>query len=221
MSLKALLFDLDGTLVNTDPVHMAVFAEILAPLGHVVDEAFFRQQISGHRNEEIFRKFFPDLDAEEIQRMGREKEDQFRAGAQGVKPVVGLERVLTWATDNGLAIGLVTNAPRANVDFILPLLGVENVFGCRILADEMGKGKPDPAPYRAALETFGINAREAVVFEDSGNGIRSSVGAGIFTYGLKTTHSEQELSAAGADLAIADYNDPVLWEDLIARFYAS
>ncbi|MEN3930700.1 HAD-IA family hydrolase [Microvirga sp. W0021] len=214
MSLKALLFDLDGTLVDTDPVHLAVFAEILAPLGHHVDDAFFRKYISGGRNEEILPRFFPELDEDEIRRRGDAKEARFRELASQVAPVEGVYEVIAWARQQGLSVGLVTNAPRENVDFVLPVLKLEDAFDIQILGSEMEKGKPDPAPYKAALEAFAINADEAIVFEDSKTGIISAKGAGIFTYGLMTTHTETELVDAGADIAIRDYRDQHLWVSL-------
>lgn len=221
MALKAILFDLDGTLVDTDPIHRAVFAEILAPLGYKVDEEFFRTHISGSRNEEIFGKYFPRLSEREIIRKAEEKERLFREQARNIKPMSGLDRILQWAEENDLHTALVTNAPRGNVDFILPILGLEKAFDLWVLADELEKGKPDPEPYLSALSRLKISADEAVVFEDSGNGIRSASGAGIFTYGMTSTHPASELLAVGADMAISDFSDPALWDDLAARLYAS
>lgn len=216
--LKAFLFDLDGTLADTDPVHLQVFAELLAPHGYDVDEEFFRNRIAGGRNRALFQNLFPGMSDEEADRRGNEKEELFRQRASNVAPIPGLSKVLSWAEENGLRFALVTNARRANVDFLLPLLGLGNAFEVKVVAEDVAKGKPDPAPYALALERLGLSAGEAVVFEDSPTGIRSAVGAGIFTYGLKTTHSTEELLEAGANIAIADFLDDGLWKNLLGHF---
>ncbi len=217
MPLKAILFDLDGTLVDTDPIHCEIFAELFAPLGHVVDEEFFRIKISGSRNEDLFKRYYPDLTDAERERKADMKEEMFRERAKTVKQLPNLDKMMAWGRQNGLKIALVTNAPEENVAFILPVLGLQDAFDIKVLAHEVPKGKPDPAVYRAALERLNISADEAIVFEDSGNGIKSAVGAGIFTYGLMTTHSAEELRAAGASMAITGYSDPALWQDLQKR----
>lgn len=217
MPLKAILFDLDGTLVDTDPIHLGVFAELLAPLGYNVDEEFFRTHISGNRNENIFKRYFPELSDQEIIQKGEEKEMLFRDRAKSIKPLTGLDKMISWARSQNIALALVTNAPKGNVDFILPILGLQDSFDIHVLADDLERGKPYPDPYLAALKRLDIAADDAVVFEDSGNGIRSSVAAGVFTYGLMTSHPAEELLAAGARMAILGYEDPALWHDLSRR----
>jgi haloacid dehalogenase superfamily, subfamily IA, variant 3 with third motif having DD or ED len=217
MQLEAILFDLDGTLADTDPVHLQVFAELLKPLGYEVDDEFFRKHISGARNEILFRKFFPDYSAEEIIAAGEAKEALFRDKACHVQPVDGLGHILQWAAEKQLRLALVTNAPRSNVSFMLSSLGLEDTFEIMVMAEDVTEGKPNPAPYLLALEKLGISADRSIVFEDSLTGIRSAKGAGLRVYGMMTTLSVDKLHEAGADVAIEDYNDDRLWEELNRR----
>ncbi len=214
MTLKALLFDLDGTLADTDPVHMAVFVDLLTPHGYKVDETFFRTRISGARNRPLFKDLFPGISDEEADRQGEIKEVMFRERVIGVKPIDGLFDLLDWGKAQGFKIGLVTNAPQENADALVPALGLSGRFDLIISAKHAPIGKPDPAPYLLALEKLGLEKSEAVVFEDSSTGIRSSAGAGIFTFGLTTSHDADTLKKAGAGAIIADFKDSALWQEL-------
>jgi len=193
--LKALLFDLDGTLADTDPLHRLAWQEVLAPLGLRVDEGFYRKRISGRLNPEIVRDLL-GLEGEAAWRLIEAKEARFRELAQGLKPTPGLYELLEKAEAKGLAWGVVTNAPRANAHHVLRALGLHPPL--LVLAEEVGRGKPDPLPYRVALERLGIPPEEALAFEDSPSGVRSAVGAGIPTYALLTGHEEKTLLEAGA-----------------------
>ena len=79
-----------------------------------------------------------------------------------------------------------------------------------MLADEVEAVKPDPAPYRAALEKTGVGAEEALAFEDSVSGIASSVAAGIPTVGIASTQDPERLLEAGAFMVAKDFTDPEL-----------
>lgn len=204
--LKAVIFDLDGTLTDSDKVHFQVFQEIFAQKGMALDEAIYRQRISGRQNAALVPDFFPDLLAADAKAFGDAKEATFRLLAKGqLTPLPGLIGFLAQIQRHGLAIAVVTNAPPENATFMLSELGLADTFNPVIMADHLPRGKPDPLPYQTALDQIGIVADEAIAFEDSRTGIRAAVAAGIVTMGIMTTHSESELLAAGASFAIANF----------------
>ncbi|MBD2259921.1 HAD-IA family hydrolase [Pseudanabaena sp. FACHB-2040] len=206
--LKALLFDLDGTLADTDPIHRVIWREVLQPYGYEVDEAFYQQHISGRLNENIVKDLLPQLYPDQEPQFSADKEARFRemAGHQ-LRPVTGLMPLLTWGQQQQLAMAVVTNAPRANAEFMLQTLALTDTFNPVILAGELPLGKPDPLPYREALRQLNLHPEEAVVFEDSTSGICSAVGAGITTIGIATTHAPDKLYAVGATLVVPDFTD--------------
>ncbi|WP_038055695.1 HAD family hydrolase [Thermus amyloliquefaciens] len=204
--LKALLFDLDGTLADTDPLHLQAWREALAPWGLQVDEAFYRKRISGRLNPDIVQDLL-GLEGEAAQRLIEAKEARFRELAQDLKPTPGLHGLLAKAEAQGLTWGVVTNAPRENALHVLRALGLNPPL--LVLAEEVGRGKPDPLPYRVALERLGIEPGEALAFEDSPSGVRSAVGAGIPTYALLTGHGKEALLEAGALEALRDFQQIV------------
>jgi HAD superfamily hydrolase (TIGR01509 family) len=115
-----------------------------------------------------------------------------------------------------LSLALVTNAPEENVEAILLALDLGVFFDELVLSDEVGPVKPDPAPYKAALERLGVGPDEALAFEDSTSGIASAVGASIPTVGIASTQAAETLEEAGAFMVAEDFADPKLRE-LLSR----
>ena len=209
---RALLFDLDGTLAETDSLHLLTWIDVLRPHGIEVDEAFYKENISGRNTGEIVRELLPDLSTEEGQKLGDAKEATFRERAGELEPLPGLLDFLEEARKRGMKSALVTNAPEENVEAILLALKLSEFFDEVVLSDEVGPVKPDPAPYRAALDRLGISPEEAVAFEDSTSGISSAVGAGIPTVGIASTQDPGTLRRAGAFMVAKDFTDPQLRE---------
>jgi HAD superfamily hydrolase (TIGR01509 family) len=207
---RALLLDLDGTLAETDSLHLPTWIEVLRPHGVAINEEFYRANISGRANNEIVRDLLPHLDAREGEELAGAKEASFRRRATELEPLPGLLDFLTRARERGLVTALVTNAPEENVEAILLALELEEFFEEVVLADEVGPVKPDPAPYRAALERLGVPPEEALAFEDSTSGIASAVGAGVATVGIASTQADEKLLGAGAFLVAPDFTDPEL-----------
>jgi HAD superfamily hydrolase (TIGR01509 family) len=219
--LKALIFDVDGTLSDTDPVHFKAFEAYLAPHDITVDEAFYRTRISGRTNAAIFADIFPGRDPAELDRFADEKEALFRSMAAELPPLRGLMRLLDWAEAQGLRIGVVTNGPRLNLDHVMEALDIQHRVQVHLAQQDVARGKPDPLPYLTALDRLGAKAGEAVVFEDSPSGVRAAKAAGIFTFGILTGQPASVLREAGADATIADFDDPVLWTRLEAQMRPS
>jgi HAD superfamily hydrolase (TIGR01509 family) len=210
LMLKALLFDLDGTLAETNSVHFSTWVEALKPYGIDVTWDFYRDKISGRTTPEVSEDLLPDLAPEEAREVGESKEASFRERAGELEPLPGLLEFVEEARGRGIGVALVTNAPKENVLAMLDALGLEDAFEPTIVAEDVGVGKPDLAPYNAALEALGIRADEAVAFEDSASGIASSVAAGIPTVGIASTHDPEELEELGVDLVAQDFADPKL-----------
>lgn len=210
MHLRALLFDLDGTLADTDRLHEQAWLEGLARYGVRADHRFYQTQISGGLNPEIVRRLLPQLSQDEAEFFLQQKEARFRELATKVQPLPGLRMLWDWARGQGLRRALVSNAPRENARHLLEQLGLD--FDCIVLSEDLPAGKPDPLPYRIALQHLNLAPQETLAFEDSPSGVRSAVGAGIRTVALTTGHPPHALQKAGAFLCIPNFNDLRLWD---------
>jgi len=215
--LRALLFDLDGTLTDSDPVHLAAFNAMLQLRGASLSEAEFRTRISGKSNEAIAAALLPGGSAAERRAFTEEKEAMFRRMASDLAETAGLTRLLAWADERALQLAIVSNAPADNVAHMTAALGIADRFDVVIHGDAVAHPKPDPFPYREALTRFGLSATEAIAFEDSVPGIRSAAGAGLATVAIAGLDTVDPLRAAGATLAVRDFDDPALWAFLATR----
>ncbi|NHC33860.1 HAD family hydrolase [Scytonema millei] len=215
--LAAILYDLDGTIVNTDPLHFRVWQALLQEHGIEIDEEFYKNRMSGRLNPFIVQELFPEFSSEEVIKFSDRKEAEFRELAAELKPIPGLLEVIAWADERGIKQAVVTNAPSENAKHMLSVLNLEHRFERVFVSQEIGMAKPDPGPYLYALAYFGFNAQQALVFEDSPSGIRAAVGAGIPTVGITSSQTADELDDLGAMLAIPDFTDSQLWGLLGSR----
>lgn len=214
LTLKALLFDMDGTLVDSDPIHIAVFIEFLAERGVVIDETDYMSRIHGRQNVEIFRDFLPNADPHELD-LAKEAAYRKKVGTT-MEPIPGARELIRHARSRGLKIAAVTNGPRANLEAILEATGMTVEFDHTGTSNDVIHGKPHPELYLAALGALGISASEALVFEDSPSGITAARLAGIDVIAVASSLSPQKLMENGALFAISDFNDAALSRHLTA-----
>lgn len=216
--LKAFLFDLDGTLANTDELHHLAFADLLAPHGIELTYAEYTSHILGRPNTDIMGRYFPQLSMQEQTRIADEKEATYRGMLlkYALEPLPGLIDLLNWADTHGIKAAVVTNAPRASAEAVLPALGIQHRFHALIIGDECTRPKPDPAPYRAAMAALGVTPADSIAFEDAPSGLRAARGSGAFVFGMRTSLDDHALRQAGAHETLTDYTDAALWHRLDA-----
>ncbi|KAH7291552.1 hypothetical protein KP509_29G021500 [Ceratopteris richardii] len=217
--LKAVLFDVDGTLCDSDALHYISFRDTLQEMGFQggvpITEEFFMKNISGKTNYHIGLTLFPDWEQERRDKFIADKEVRFFSILpQLLKPVNGLYALCNWVKKQGLRRAAVTNSPRANAELMISLIGLSDFFDEIIIGDECERPKPFPDPYQRALKHFGIEPHQAFVLEDSPTGIRAAVSAGISTVGVATRNAEQTLNQAGATIVVKDFHDAKLWRAL-------
>ncbi len=205
-----LLFDLDGTLVETDHLHFKAFRTIFTPLGVAIDWDLYRQGFIGRANSDIAAAFLPHIPAERHAAIMDSKEAAYRDLVTTVEEASGLSALLDWAEARGIRCGVVTNAPRANAELLLKALRLEHRFATLIIGAELERSKPDPLPYRRALEVLGGDAAHSVAFEDSPSGAVAAVAAELGVVGLVTSVEASDLLGVGVSIVARDYTDPAV-----------
>uniref|UniRef100_A0A5B6Z6C3 Putative Phosphorylated carbohydrates phosphatase n=1 Tax=Davidia involucrata TaxID=16924 RepID=A0A5B6Z6C3_DAVIN len=216
--LEAILFDIDGTLCDSDPIHYYAFREMLLEIGFnggvPITEEFYIANISGRHNEDIASRLFPD-DHQKALKLVDDKEAMFRRLAkEQVKPLNGLYKLKKWMEDRGLKRAAVTNAPRENAELMISILGLSDFFDSVVLGSDCERAKPFPDPYLKALEVLKVSKDHTFIFEDSVSGIKAGVAAGMPVVGLATRNPEHLLMEANPAFLIKDYEDPKLWTAL-------
>ncbi|XP_061988458.1 haloacid dehalogenase-like hydrolase domain-containing protein Sgpp [Rosa rugosa] len=216
--LEAVLFDIDGTVCDSDPIHYAAFREMLQEIGFnggvPITEDYYIENIAGKHNDDAARLLFPD-DFERGIKFTDEKEALFRRlVGDKLKPVSGLDKVRKWVEDRGLKRAAVTNAPKPNAELMISILGLSDFFQAVILGSECEHAKPHPEPYLKGLEAIKASKEHTFIFEDSVSGIKAGVAAGMPVIGLTTGNPEHILLEAKPTLIIKNYDDPKLWAAL-------
>jgi HAD superfamily hydrolase (TIGR01509 family) len=202
-----MLFDLDGVLVHSMPLHTEAWRQYLSGLGIEIED--IEQSMHGKRNPELVREWFGrDLAEDVVLQHGTAKERLFRQMMLAADPslfrVPGLLQFLERHKDTPKAIG--SNAETANIDFILDYFGLRRFFDAVVDGHEVERPKPFPDIYLKAAERLHAAPGHCIVFEDSPTGAEAGRAAGMRVVAVETTPTEFH----GVDLVIQDFLDPQL-----------
>ena len=203
----AFIFDMDGVLVHSMPLHTLAWERYLAGLGIKVDN--LEQRMHGKRNSELVRDLIDaNLPAEVNFQHGAEKERLFRemmiAEGLGQYEIPGVVEFLKRHRDVPMAVA--SNAEPENIDFVLDALGLREFFPVTVNGMQVARPKPFPDVFLEAARQLGMTPEECVVFEDSPTGVTAAVAAEMRTVGVETTPTVFE----GVALKIRDFLDPGL-----------
>ncbi len=213
----ALIFDMDGVIVHSNPEHCAAWADFNRQYGLETTPGMLTRMY-GKRNDEIVRDYFgPHLSDAEIARRGREKETLYRrrmAGRVRQTLVPGLREFLD--SCGRLPLAIATNAEPANVDFILEESGLRPYFSVVVDGHQVSRPKPHPDVYLKAASLLGVQARNCVVFEDSESGVAAALAAEMRVIGLCTTHGYLQ----GTSITVDNFKSEKLREWMKAQVAA-
>lgn len=211
----ALIFDMDGVVINSTDMHTVAWERYLAGLN--VNANGIMSRMLGKRNDQIVRDLFgPHLPQAEVDRHGAAKESLYRELMAPVFEqhlVPGVAAFVREAAEAGMPLAMGTNAEPLNVEFVLRGAGLEGLFGVVVDGHQVSRPKPDPEVYLEAARRIGVPPGDCIVFEDSPGGMAAARAAGARLVALLTTLSE----APQATLAIRDFTDPRLPEWLAAQ----
>lgn len=204
---KAIIFDMDGTLVDNIRYHEDSWIVFLKEYGIDIDVETFAPQNHGTLDEMIIRFFGNDLSKERLYELGIKKEEAYQnLYRPNIKEVNGLTPFLQKLNQNNIKIGLATMGIPRSIDFILNGLNIKNYFHQITGGLEVIKGKPNPEIFSKTLEKLQIDGKDAIAVEDSMGGIKAAKDAGLKVVGITTTHSAEELLDNGCFQVINDYS---------------
>jgi len=199
-----LLLDLDGTLVDSEPVHQGVIREYFRGRGWHVEDRVVRE-FSGRRAQEVFPTLEGPWTGEDPVVLTEEILEALRGSTLRPEPVAGAAQLIAACARAGLPVAVVTSARREWAAAVLGLLGANGGTVPMVTAEDCGHGKPDPEPFRRGAELLGLRPGDLVAAEDSPAGITSARGAGVgHVIGMTTTRAAAVLLAAGADETAPD-----------------
>lgn len=200
---RAVLWDMDGTLVDSGAYHYEAWRETMAGLGRPLSRAEFAVTF-GQRNDAILRRSIgPQISAKEIQDIGDAKEARYRAlvRERGIAPLPGVREWLVRLRAAGWRQAIASSGPRLNAETIIEVLALTNTFDAIIAAEDVVHGKPDPEVFLTAAARLGVDPRRCVVVEDAPTGIEAGRRGGMRTLAVLTTHLHLEADRIAATLA--------------------
>jgi beta-phosphoglucomutase len=205
----ALVFDLEGVIVDSNQVHSESWREYLRRCGREVPEGFDLRMFGRH-NDDIVRDVFGwDLEPAEVFRHGAEKEKIYREIMGPVlrdRLVPGVASFLERYRNVPMAVA--TNGEAANADFVLRAGGLRDYFRAVIDGGQVERPKPDPEIYCRAAERIGVLPASCIVFEDSATGVEAARAAGARVVAVNAAHPTAELRQV--EMSIRDFCDPGL-----------
>lgn len=207
MKTLALIFDMDGVIVDNHQYHLQSWLSFFERHGIHMTEAEYKEKVNGRVMHTILPALLDRaLSPEEIRTLGEQKEEEYRAlYRDDIQPTPGLVDFLQEIQQQDLLRAIATSAPPANVDFTLEHTQLRSYFPV-IVDDTMVKtGKPDPEVYLKSAEQLGVPTDRCIVFEDAILGIQAGKSAGMAVVALATTHTRTELEATEADYIINDF----------------
>jgi beta-phosphoglucomutase len=206
----AVIWDVDGTLVDTAEMHFAAWAKLAAEMGRPFGRDDFAATF-GRRNPEIirflFRQEFSDAD---VARIGETKENYYRAAAaNGVQLLPGVRALLDGLHARGVRQAVGSSAPRGNLDLILRITDSRRYFDAIVGMEDTTRGKPDPQVFLTAAAKLRVPPARCVVLEDAVAGVEAAKAGGMKCVAVTFVghHPAERLKAAGADRVVGRFTE--------------
>ena len=205
--VRAALFDFDGVIVRSEPLHKKTFLELLSPYGVEVSDGRWYKEFAGTGSRRIFKALArehgisPDID-ELVSRRRALFVEHARRGELEVMP--GLMGLLDALKGRGIRMAIVSGGHRDYIEVLLDMLGIRGYFGAVISAEDLEERKPDPGPFLMGAERLGISPEECLVIEDSFSGCAAARAGGMK---LIWVRPDASLQAPDCDLEVEDLQD--------------
>lgn len=209
MQLEALIFDMDGTMIDSMPSHKQSWAEFARRKQLQVDIDDLMRRTTGRTGIECMRALFEHPDMEDAVALAHvhEKEAVYREIFSPIfAEVAGFKAFFNQAQGRGLKLGVGTAGDRHNHSFAYQHLKMPMAPLATVGGDEGLPGKPEPAIFLEVARRMGVNPAHCIVFEDAPLGIEAARRAGMRAVGICTTHTPQELSGPHVIAQVPDYH---------------
>jgi beta-phosphoglucomutase len=205
MMLRAVIFDLDGVIVDSHPAHKQAWKTFLNSIGKEVTEHELEFVVEGQKREAILQHFLGELNAQQLKQYGDLKDALLKDSLPEPKTVNGLDRFMEQVKDSGLPMAVASSASRSRVKLVLAQLNLTSSFQVVITGDDVTPGKPDPKIFRMAAEALGVEARNILVCEDAVSGVEAAQAAGMKCLAIAANGRGPILEKAGANLIMTDF----------------
>ena len=211
---RAVLWDMDGTLIDSEELHWISWRETMAKEGIAITHEQFLASF-GQRNDSIIPRWLgAAATPERIERIANAKEERYRdlVRKNGISPLPGVASWVHRLHEKGWLQAVASSAPRANIEVVLEALAATHSFQAVVSAEDVHKGKPDPEVYLAAASRVGVPPQKCIVVEDAVAGIEGARRAGMRSIGVSRDgeHLAADVVVTSLDLLDADAFETLL-----------
>jgi membrane protein len=219
--IRAVLFDVDGTLMDNNALHVQAWKEAFSPYKAFEDAELLRYV--GMGSDTYVQSLAPELDADARQAIRDRKRELYRTLGAQAAPFIGARPALEAARQRGLAIALASSANRVEIERYVALMGIESLIAAITTASDVARTKPEPDLFLAALSKLQVSPREAFVVGDTPYDVQAASKAGMPTVGvLSGGFAGATLEAAGAILIVQDVGElAARFDDVLSRLEGS
>ena len=192
---KGFLFDLNGTMVNDMPYHIAAWHKEISKLGGELTLEEVKYQCYG-KNDELLERVFPGrFSIEEKIKLGTDKEALYRIEFKPhLKLIDGLEAFLANAAKHHIKMGIGSAAITDNINFVIDNMEIRHYFDAIVSANDVVKSKPDPETFLKCAEQLDLAPADCIVFEDTPKGVECAQNAGMKTVVILGEHEQVEFA---------------------------
>ncbi len=201
----AVVFDMDGVLIDSHPAHLAAWREFLQSLKLQFTDADLNFILEGRTRSEILRHFLGDLSEAEIGEYGRRKDEIFRGIEADIQPFAGVLPFLRELEHLELGKAVATSASEIRTASTIERLGLGGYFDAVVTSADVVAGKPHPQVYQLACERMNVHPANALAFDDAPSGVQSARSAGLRCIGVSNNGISQALLEAGAERVIPSF----------------
>ncbi|MEP6616236.1 MAG: HAD family phosphatase [Ginsengibacter sp.] len=205
MNTKAVIFDLDGTLIDNNSFHLISWKRYIKKTGRDISEEEYKKYINGRTNKDAVEYIYgKKMSDEEALQYTLEKEEIYRNLYKPViKPIAGLVDFLQHLQQLGIPMAIATSGIQVNIDFMFDNIPIKKYFKVVVNSADIKHGKPDPEIYLKTASMLGFSPKQCLVFEDSMVGIQAAKAARMKVVAIATTHPREELK--DANMIIENY----------------
>lgn len=208
-SARAILFDMDGVLIDSEPTHEKAIVALSSELGETLTDHAIIDSFKGAPEKFMAGRLMELYPAQSstAEELIRRKVGLYARLFHHVTLIPGAEEFVEESHAAGLKLGLTTSASRSTQELTFETFGFAPYFDTIVTGEDIINGKPDPEPYLLTARKLGADAKDCIVIEDSINGVRSGHAAGCAVIAITTTFPRDALLEAGADHVIDSFSE--------------